>query len=189
VSRAVIAALLTLFPATGAAQVLVYPRNILAGGIEARGYSFASGFATGSISQVSAPIAAVIPVGERLSFDVGTAYAYTVREAPDGTEGEISGLTDTQVRASYVFGQDQVVATLVANLPTGVQTETNLPDLQAAGAISSSFLLFPVNSYTNGASLTGGLAFAFQAGAGISAFRRGAGERRVRALCRNRRDV
>ena len=178
-SRATLTTLLLALPAAGAAQLPVYPRNIAAGGIEARGYSFGSGFTSASISQVSMPIAAVVPFGERLSFDLGTAYAYTVREAPDGTEGEISGLTDTQVRASYVFGQDQVVATLVANLPTGVQTEANLPDLQAAGAISSSFLLFPVNSYTNGGSLTGGLAFAFQAGTwnlGLSAGARVSGE-------------
>lgn len=178
-SRAALATLLLALPATGAAQIPVYPRNIVAGGIEARGYSFASGFASASISQVSTPIAAVVPFGKRLSFDIGTAYAYSVREAPDGTEGEISGLTDTQVRASYVFAQDQVVATLVANLATGAQTEANLPDLQAAGAISSSFLLFPVNSYTNGASLTGGLAFAFQAGSwnlGLSAGARVSGE-------------
>jgi hypothetical protein len=179
VRRGVLAGWLLALPVSGAAQVPVYPRSIIAGGIEARGYSFASGFASGSIRQVSTPIGAVIPFGERLSFDIGTAYAYTVREAPDGTEGEISGLTDTQVRASYVFGQDQVVATLVANLPTGTRTETNLPDLQAAGAISSSFLLFPVNSYTNGVSLTGGLAFAFQSGSwnlGLSAGARVSGE-------------
>jgi hypothetical protein len=51
VSRAVIAALLAVLPVTGTAQVPVYPRNILAGGIEARGYSFSSGFASASISQ------------------------------------------------------------------------------------------------------------------------------------------
>jgi hypothetical protein len=179
VSRAALAALLLALPAAGVAQAPVYPRRVLAGGIEARGYSFASGFASASVSQVSSPIAAVIPLGERLAFDIGTAYADTRREAPDGTEGEISGFTDTQLRASYVFGQDQVVATLVANLPTGTRTETNLPDLQAAGAISSSFLLFPVNSYTNGASLTGGLAFGFQAGSwnlGLAAGARVSGE-------------
>jgi len=179
VSRAALAVLLLVIPAAGAAQAPVYPRRVVAGGIEARGYSFANGFASASVSQVSTPIAAVVPIGARLAFDIGTAYAYTRREAPDGTEGEISGFTDTQLRASYVFGRDQVVATLVANLPTGVQTEANLPALQASGAISSSFLLFPVNSYTNGASLTGGLAFAFQAGSwnlGLAAGARMSGE-------------
>src|SRR5688572_32185999 len=65
------------------------------------------------ISQFSVPLFASIPVLSALTIDVGTAYATAFLERqtvdaggnPATVKSEMSGLTDTQVRANYVFGQ------------------------------------------------------------------------------------
>jgi hypothetical protein len=113
------------------------------------------------IRQLAVPFAIVIPAG-RFSLDLGGYYASTRLEL--GTaERTLSHLTDTQVRGSYTFGRDQVVASVVFNLPTGL-SRAPPADFPVQGAISSSFLSFPVNSYGNGFSATGGLAAAVPAG-------------------------
>ena len=81
----------------------------------------------------------------------------------NGAERTVSKLTDTQVRGSYTFGRDLAVATVLVNLPTG-PSRAPAEDFSVLGAVSSSFLLFPVNSYGNGFSVTSGLAVAVPAG-------------------------
>jgi hypothetical protein len=73
----------------------------------------------------------------------------------------MSGLTDAQIRGAYVFNQS-LVATLVLNLPTG--TKFDSAQVQAVGASASNWLLFPVNSFANGFSATGGVAGTLHAG-------------------------
>ena len=78
-----------------------------------------------------------------------------------GTElkSELSGLTDTQVRANYTFGQDLVVLTAGVNLPTGSSTVA-AEELEAASLIGSDFLTFPISGFGSGLGFTGGVAFA-----------------------------
>jgi hypothetical protein len=98
-----------------------------------------------------------MPVADRLSIDIGAYYATT--ESEDNT---LSGLTDTQIRASYVFGRDAVVATVMVNLPTGKTQEFD--QTATSGAAAANFLSFPVNAYHTGTSVTGGLAAATELG-------------------------
>jgi hypothetical protein len=135
----------------------VSPASIISGA-QVTGYDFGSGYPTQSITQVAAPIVLIFPVGHRLSVDVGSYYAYTqVRAANTGATESLSGFTDTQVRASYVIGRDAVVTSLMVNLPSGKKTDANSLLIGYAG---NNFLLFPVNAYTNGTSVTGGVALA-----------------------------
>jgi hypothetical protein len=122
--------------------------------MQARSYSIENGPET---RQFAFPIAFAMPVNERLSFDIGTYYAST--KSDDNT---ISGLTDTQLRASYIFGRDAVVATMMVNLPTG-KSQT-LAESFITGAVAPNFLSFPVNVYRTGMSVTGGLAAATELG-------------------------
>lgn len=154
----VILGALALTQAARAQDNLVTTRSLISG-IQARGYSIDGGPRT---SQLAFPLALVLPLNQRLSVDVGTYYASTrSRPAGDSTI-TVSGLTDTQIRASYVFGRDAVVATLMLNLPTG-KTQT-LAQSSTTGAAAANFLAFPVNVYRTGFSATGGLAAATELG-------------------------
>ena len=119
------------------------------------------------ITSVSLPMFVVVPVTSALTVDVGTSYAMANLKRQDvdafgnpiTVESEMTGLTDTQIRANYAFGQDMLVLTTGVNLPTGSATVD--PDkLDAATRIGSDFLLFPVSGFGSGFGFTGGLAFA-----------------------------
>ena len=131
-------------------------------GVETRNYRFAAPFAVKSISQVTVPYAAVISSG-KLSIDVGGSWAASTLRRREGGFRRVTGLTDTQVRAAYILGQDAIVASVLVNLPTGLD-RLSPADFDVLGGVSSAFLAFPVNSYSNGASVTTALAGVIQVG-------------------------
>ena len=111
-----------------------------------------------TIAELAIPVFVSIPVGERLSFDVGTAYA-NARVTAGPVHSAISGLTDTQIRGSYTFGSDLVVLTAGVSLPTG-ESSVNVDQFLAAGRIGNDFLAFPVSEMGTGLAATGGIAVA-----------------------------
>src|SRR5688572_9292524 len=118
------------------------------------------------ITQFSLPFYVMLPVTPAFTVDVGTAYATVTldRETTSGPESStMSGLTDTQVRANYAFGQDFVVITAGVNVPTGSAT-VDLTKLDAATRIGSDFLMFPISGFGSGLGFTGGVAVAKPAG-------------------------
>ena len=115
------------------------------------------------ITEVAVPVFAIVPIGRRLSVDVGTAWAQsTVRYS--GGESTVSGMTDTQLRANLTLGSDFIVLTAGVNLPTGRST-VELPQLLAASRIANDFLAFPISSMGSGTAVTGGIAIARPVGA------------------------
>lgn len=152
-SGSIVFGLLLIAGHAGAQENLVPTRSVITG-MQARGYNIEDGTET---RQFAFPLAFAMPVSERLSFDIGTYYAST--ESDDNT---LSGLTDTQIRASYVFGRDALVATLMVNLPTGKTQDFD--QTSTSGAAAANFLSFPVNAYRTGTSVTGGLAAATELG-------------------------
>lgn len=124
------------------------------------------------VSEFSFPFFVIVPIMPALSVDVGTAFAIanlerTSRDATGAittSTSELSGLTDTQIRANYMFGQDFVVITAGVNLPTGSAT-VNPEELDAATRIGSDFLMFPISGFGSGFGVTGGLAVAQPMGA------------------------
>jgi hypothetical protein len=152
------ALLLSALPAALAAQQNLYPRASAVSGVEVRQYGFDSKFPLDHIRQIAVPIAVAVPLGRRFSFDIGTWYASTT-VASDAGDETFSSLTDTQVRLAYVFGADAVVASVMVNLPTGKETTTQ-QKFGVASSAASNFLLFPVNTYGAGTSVTPGLAAA-----------------------------
>jgi hypothetical protein len=155
--------LLALTPAAIEAQENLFPQASIAGGVEARQYSFGDDFSVDKIRQIAFPFGALVPVGKRFSFDIGSNYAITTLTQPGGASESFSDFTDTQLRGSYVLGNDAVVASLMVNLPTGKKT-TTLRNFSVASSASSNFLLFPVNTYGTGFSVTPGLAAAATVG-------------------------
>src|SRR5215471_13638758 len=66
-----------------------------------------------TISEFSLPIFVLVPITSSFGFDVGTSYVRAQVEQTTGPKSTstINGLTDTQVRANYVIGNDFVVLT------------------------------------------------------------------------------
>lgn len=123
-----------------------------------------SGATAKTVSQTSIPFVFVLPLGPRFNVDVATAYAVSDVSVDGKSVSSISGLTDTQLRANLTLGNDAVVFTVGANLPTG-QYKIAEDKADAAGQIGNDFLIFPTSSYGSGMSATGGVAVARSAGA------------------------
>ncbi len=128
------------------------------------------------ITEFAVPVYVRVPVTDAFSFDIGTSWASARVESTDSTGGttvsQLSGATDTQIRANYVIGTDFIVLTAGVNLPTG-QTNVGPQQLAAATRIASDFLLFPITGFGTGAGGTGGVAIArplglWNVGAGIA---------------------
>jgi len=114
------------------------------------------------ISEFSVPFFVVVPITSSFGFDVGTSWAQSRVEqtgTAQKTTSTISGLTDTQVRANYVLGNDFIVITAGLNLPTGKST-VPVSEQVAAGLIGNDFLAFPISSMGTGLGGTGGIALA-----------------------------
>jgi hypothetical protein len=114
------------------------------------------------LRQTVVPVGAVIPAG-RFTFDLGSSWASTRMDRLDGTSHSVDAFTDTQVRGAVVIGRDVAVATMLVNLPTGLD-RASPKDYTVIGAISPGLLGFPVASYASGFSVTSGLAGAVQTG-------------------------
>jgi hypothetical protein len=114
------------------------------------------------ISELAIPIYAFVPITQSLSVDVGASYAAAHLEQTTSGKtltSNISGLTDSQVRANYVLGTDFVVLTAGVNLPTGhaAVTQSQQP---AAALMGSDFLALPISNMGTGFGATGGVAIA-----------------------------
>jgi len=131
-------------------------------GIESRTYRFASPLPVRRITQVAIPVGAVASFG-RLSLDLGGYWAATSLTRQNGDFRRVTGMTDTQARVAWAFGRDLGVASLVFNLPTGLD-RMSPADFDVLGTVSSPFLGFPVNAYANGGSLTAAVAMVTAAG-------------------------
>lgn len=163
-SRSLIALVILAVPLPAAAQFgFASDRGVILG-VRSRRYEYGLGYPIHDVRQLAVPIGVVFPLSSRLSVDLGTAFATTTTTDSKWNQHTLAGFTDTQLRGSYVFGRDAVVASVMLNLPTG-QTSLDLDQFQVSSSISSNFLLFPVTSYGNGFSVTSGVAGAIPAGA------------------------
>ena len=122
-------------------------------------YKIGSGADTKTVTQLSIPLAFILPVTDRFTVDVSSSWADSRVTAKGIVSSKISGLTDTQVRANLSFFDNTAVFTIGLNVPTGMY---KVPDAQqeAAGQIGSDFLLYPVSSMGSGAAVTSGIALA-----------------------------
>lgn len=112
-----------------------------------------------SVAQTAIPLVFTLPISERLSVDLSTAYAVTDVMADGASVNSIRGLTDTQLRGNFTLGDRLVVLTVGLNLPTG-QYEIPEGSTEAAGQIGNDFLGYPISSMGNGLAGTAGVAFA-----------------------------
>ena len=151
-----VAAALALAPVALAAQDAGVTAR---GAVQTVNYSLKHDGVQKDISQVVTPLAVILPIGDRFSVDVATAYARSYVRTSGVRASTIAGLTDTQLRASYTFGEDAVVLTAGVNLPTGRATADSA-QFAAAEHIANDFLLFPIGTMGSGLAATGGVAVA-----------------------------
>jgi hypothetical protein len=123
-----------------------------------------------TFSQLTMPVAVVVPFGARFTLDLATAYASSRVQGSE--ESSVGGLADTQLRANYTLGNDAIVLTAGLNLPTGRAT-VDSSAVGAAGVIGNDFFSFPISNMGTGFGGTGGVALAhpfgaWNVGAGLS---------------------
>jgi hypothetical protein len=127
-----------------------------------------------TITEGAIPFFVFMPMGG-ITLDVGSAYAMAnVKSTVGGQtrESKISGLTDTQIRATMPLGTDMVLLTMGVNVPTGKST-ADTSEQMAAALIGNDFLVLPISSMGSGFGGTGGIALAkpvgqWNLGAGVS---------------------
>jgi len=123
-----------------------------------------------SVSQLSVPVTAVVPWGERWTFDLYGAYAQgVVRAAPRaGRTGDgratLSGLTDIKLRAVGRLAGDAVLITLGANVPTG-RTSLDVDEFRALRVLAAPALALRTPALGTGPGGTAGVVVARQLGA------------------------
>lgn len=151
-----LAALMAAMPAVAAAQ----GRGEIAviGAPTVTSFGYGSGAAKRSVSQSTMPFVVLLPISERFSMDLSTAFASSAVAVNGAAVSSISGLTDTQVRGNYALGESMLI-TAGLNLPTG-QYLIPASQQEAAGQIGNDFLNYGVSTMGTGFALTGGVAYA-----------------------------
>ena len=127
-----------------------------------------------TIAETAVPFFVFMPMGG-MTLDIGSAYAMANVQSTVGgqtRESKISGLTDTQIRATMPLGTDMVLLTMGVNVPTGKST-ADTSEQMAAALIGNDFLVLPISSMGSGFGGTGGVALAtpvgqWNLGAGVS---------------------
>lgn len=122
-------------------------------------YTIGSGATERIITQTAIPFVLLLPLHERFTVDITTAYASSQLKSGGVTQSTLSGLTDTQIRGNFTVAEDFMVFTLGVNLPTG-QYMVTADQADAAGQIGNDFLNYPISSMGNGFAGTGGVAIA-----------------------------
>ena len=147
-------------------------------------YSFGNGLAFKRISEFTIPISVTQRVGQRLTIDVGTAFASASVRQADGTTINHSGLVDTDLRASFGVIPGKLIFNLVGSVPTGA---TAVPDttIPLFGATATDLLGFTTPSFGSGGGVSAGFASAFRMGTNWAigtgaSFRQGASYQPIR---------
>jgi hypothetical protein len=126
-------------------------------------YAIGNGTSEKRIDQYSSPFAWIIPMTKTFTLDVSTSYAASTVTSGGAVTSSIAGLTDTQVRGSWVLFDQHAALTVGLNIPTGKYT-INANQQEAAGQIGNAFLLMPVGGMGVGPGGTMGLAVAQRLG-------------------------
>lgn len=148
-------------PLASQGTAALYSRWNVLSGFEYQGYHFGAGLGVEDASQWSLPLVIVAPIGRRVSLDLTTHLAGS--RISGASSESFTHLTDTQLRLLYTLGRDRLVTSLSLNLPTGARS-LSLRRFQVASAVGSNFLSFPVSSLGTAFGVTGGAAYAVQAG-------------------------
>lgn len=136
--------------------------SVVRTGVVFDGYYFGSPYAVAHIVEWTVPLVLSHRFGQRFAIDLSSAYAHASAATTSGTL-EVSGATDTDVRASWAAMPGHMIVTLVGTLPSGKRAvdSSAVPLLSALG---TELLSFTTPGFVTGGGVTGGLATAFTVG-------------------------
>lgn len=143
-------------------------------------YTFADPATTGleSITLLTAPFAARFGLGQRATLQVSGAFASGKVTGSDGSEADLSGLTDTHLMLDLALVPEALTLSVMAVAPTG-QSSHDAQQALVAGLVAADLLPFRVASWGSGGGIGMQLAATkrFESvGAGLSVGYRRAGE-------------
>ncbi len=167
------AALLACAGCTVAGRAAAQATGQAGGGFAFELYHFSDAAALGmkSLTLLTLPFAGRADLTPRLSLSVNGAFARGELKPATGSVETVSGLTDTEVRASYVAGRDFVTLSVVGLLPTG-HSKLTVSESDVAGAVAADVLPFRISNWGSGGGLGASVSVARPLGsvnAGISA--------------------
>jgi len=148
--RRVVLAALAAWVVFGGGELWAQRSAPAAGGVVWETYRFGTSSALDieSLSLLTVPLAVQAGSG-RWRVRVTGAFARGTLARPDGTESEISGLTDTELSVQYEVSRHAVTLTGIAVVPTGRETLT-FEEMYVAGAIAADLLPFRITNWGTG---------------------------------------
>lgn len=157
------AAFVAALPSAAQAQ---FASSRLGAGVSWETYRFSDAERVGieSLTLMSAPFGGAVALSRRVELVVSGAWARGELVRSDGTEAELDGLTDTDVRLVASLGRDAVTLTAIARLPTGA-AELTATEADVAGMIAADVLPFRVSSWGTGGGFGASAAVARPVGA------------------------
>ena len=132
-------------------------------GAEFRSVTYSAGIGTKTMSEFAVPLGATMPLGRRVTVDVGTYFVSATRTTQSGASASLSGLTDVILRGAFQLKPDVAVFTVAFNLPAGKGTLDTL-QRPVASAAGSDLIPYPVQNFGSGFNVTTGLALATPVG-------------------------
>jgi hypothetical protein len=159
---------LWLAPALASAQIVASSGASAGGGVEFQRFQFSdeAAVALRSVSLLSVPLAARVPLVAGLNLDVSGAFARGELERPDGTVTTLSGPTDTRMRlGTDALLNHRLSLAAVAVLPTGKGSFSG-DEAALAGILAADLLPFSISSWGSGGGLGGEAAFIHTTGFG-----------------------
>jgi hypothetical protein len=173
-------AVLTVALATdAAAQTRAGEWELGAGGMfESYSFSDADNIGIESLTVFTAPFGVGTWIGEKVRLEVRGAFASGTLTDNAGTDYTLSGVTDTEVRASIAVVPDALALDVVGYLPTGTSS-LDAEQAVVAAAVAADLLPFHVSQWGTGGAvalaLTGTRRFG-TVGLGVTASYRASGE-------------
>ncbi|MDX1494754.1 MAG: hypothetical protein R3253_11870 [Longimicrobiales bacterium] len=149
-------ALLVGAPTVSGQQVLV------GSGVDYQGYTFDDGLGAEAAQLLMVPLAVRVPVGERLTFDLFSAYADGKVEQ-GGNTFSLSGPVDTSLKASYQATPWARLGVSVS-IPTGDGAHDG-DEALVASVLSTDLLGFRESTWGTGLAVTSSVGVARQMGA------------------------
>lgn len=154
--------LLALAAPLAAQEPGVGVRTTARSGVMFQGYYFGAGYAFDQVVEWTVPVTLSQRVGPRFTVDLSSAYAHASAATTNGPL-EISGFTDTDIRASWAAVSGHLVLSVAGSLPTGKQT-VPAATLPLLSALATDLFDFTTPSFGSGGGVTSGFATAFKLG-------------------------
>jgi hypothetical protein len=132
----------------------------LGSGLSFERYGFGDAEVTGieSLTLMTLPFGGRALLARDFSLELSGAYASGRLARADGGESKLSGLTDTNLRATFALPDQRFVLGATFSAPTGHATQT-IEESEVAGAIAADLLPFRITNWGSGGGVSADASF------------------------------